>query len=67
MVLLICLYVNLLCLFGPVVVLLRKREWDLKKTEERLCGVELLLPVSDIFSDFQTKYYNYSPKSKHEI
>lgn len=56
--LLIQLYVHLLCLFGPIIVLLRKGEWDLKKTEEHLCGVELLLPVSDIFSDFQIKCYN---------
>jgi len=48
-------------LFGPVRIVLRKGDWILEKSKEHLSGLLLLLPVSDIFSDFQTLMLWHSP------
>lgn len=40
-------------MFGPVMVVVSKGDWILKKNKEHLAGLELLLLVSNIFSDFQ--------------
>lgn len=47
-------------MFGPVMVVLRRGDWIIKKSEEDLGGLELLLPVSGIFSDFQTQMLEHS-------